>query len=520
MANGCGRIGKAVAIMGILLPSSKEFSFQQHMAHILELSPDSIAVEAGDHQISWSTLKAESRAVEALLLKAGVADGAPVGWSACNRPTAIVSFIALIMSGRMVVPLRPSFGSASFADDISVQQLQAVIGDAKDWSDHGARAAAQKVGSAAIEISGPPFASRLLSGLETVGPGLHREITPGFILERLTSGTTGAPKRIPVSQDVLIPSLRSGKGGSDAEPVALKRSPALLFKPFSHAGGLFGLLAALYDARPIVLFEKFNVQEWVEAVKKHRPKAASLVPAMIRMILEAAPSPAALSSLLAIRSGTAALEPEVQAQFEARYGIPILVDYGAAEFIGGLAGWTLKEHQDFAEIKRGSVGRARRDVQLRVVHPETFSKVGIGETGLIEVKSDRYGADWIRTNDLARIDDDGFIFLEGRADDAINRGGFKVLPEEVANILRTHADIADAIVIGRNDTRLGQVPIAVLEFRDSARRPIASELNELIRAKLPAYMVPVLYHWVAELPRTVSLKVDRPALLKLLDQQE
>ena len=136
------------------------------------------------------------------------------------------------------------------------------------------------------------------------------------------------------------------------------------------------------------------------------------------------------------------------------------------------------------------------------------------------MKSDRYGADWIRTNDLARIDDDGFIFLEGRADDAINRGGFKVLPEEVANILRTHADIADAIVIGRNDTRLGQVPIAVLEFRDSARRPIASELNELIRAKLPAYMVPVLYHWVAELPRTVSLKVDRPALLKLLDQQE
>ena len=79
------------------------------------------------------------------------------------------------------------------------------------------------------------------------------------MLERLTSGTTGPPKRIPVSEDVLIPSLKAGEQSSsdDGEELRLKRSPAILLKPFSHAGGLFGLLLALYQARPMVLLEKF-----------------------------------------------------------------------------------------------------------------------------------------------------------------------------------------------------------------------------------------------------------------------
>jgi acyl-CoA synthetase (AMP-forming)/AMP-acid ligase II len=241
---------------------------------------------------------------------------------------------------------------------------------------------------------------------------------------------------------------------------------------------------------------------------------------MIRMILEASPHPSSLSSLLAIRSGTAPLEPEIQIEFEAKYGIPILIDYGAAEFIGGLAGWTLPDYKEFGVSKRGSVGRARGDVQLRVVDSETFSVVSPGNIGLIEVKSDRYGPDWIRTNDLALIDEDDFIFLEGRVDDAINRGGFKVLPEEVASVLRSHAHIADAIVIAQPDARLGQVPIAALEIAEGAPRPASDDLDALLRTRLPAYMVPVAYHWLDALPRTVSMKVDRPALSKILDSKE
>ena len=496
----------------------KDTGFKQRIADVLALSPDAVAIETADKTVTLGELRGAAEAVKALLDESGVDPTAPVGWAARNRPTAVVAFVALITSGRMVVPLRPSYAAANFAEDIAEQKLQAVIGDTEDWSTDAVIAAAKEAGSVGIELAGPPFSARLLPGLERRGSGPHRTAPPDCVLERLTSGTTGAPKRIPVSRDILLPSLRSGeqKSGRANEPLKLKRSPALLFKPFSHAGGLFGLLMSLYQARPIVLFEKFNVDDWVAAVKKYRPKAASLVPAMIRMVLDANPDPEALSSLLAIRSGTAPLEPDVQAEFERRFGVPILVDYGAAEFIGGLAGWTLADYKHYGEAKRGSVGRARKDVAIRVVDPEKFSPLEGDGVGLVEVKSERYGSDWIHTNDLARIDADGFIFLEGRADDAINRGGFKVLPDEVAGVLRKHPAVADAAVIGKPDPRLGQVPIAALELVEGSNEPAAAELDALVREKLPPYMVPVEYRTLSELPRTASLKVSRPQLRELL----
>lgn len=495
-------------------------TLSQRLSAILALDPDAAAVEFQGQSITWGDLANAAAEIEALLREAGVDNDAPVGWAARNRPTAVASFISLVSNDRMVVPLRPAYAVANFRDDIQAQRLTAVIGDPDDWAGEGVIEAAREVGSVGIEISHYPFHIRLVPGLEKVGGGEHRAPMPGYVLERLTSGTTGAPKRIPVMQDVLIPSLRSGeqkKGADGPAKLELKRSPALLFKPFSHAGGLFGLLLALYQARPIVLFEKFSAPEWVAAVKKYKPKSASLVPAMIRMVLESDVEPEDLSSLIAIRSGTAPLEPEVQDAFETRFGCAILIDYGAAEFIGGLAGWTIDDHRKYRETKRGSVGRARSDVGIRTVDQETFAAQQAGETGLVEIKSDRYGPDWIRTNDLASIDSDGFIFLRGRADDVINRGGFKILPEEVANVLRTHPKVGDAAVIGRPDQRLGQVPVAAIELPEgSDDSPAKEELDAHLRTSLPAYMIPVEYVFVKALPRTISMKVSRPELKALL----
>lgn len=503
-----------------IMTDQADQTLAERLSTVLALQPDAIAVEYQGQSISWGELSRAAAEIEALLVQAGIERDAPIGWAARNRPSAVAGFIALVANGRMVVPLRPAYALANFRDDIAAQRLKAVIGDHDDWSGEGVVDAARAAGSVGIEVSGSPFAVRFVAGLEQPGPGPHREPSPDHVLERLTSGTTGAPKRIPVGQDVLIPSLKSGeqkKAGQPEAPLALKRSPALLFKPFSHAGGLFGLLLALYQARPIVLFEKFNAPEWVAAVKKYQPKSASLVPAMIRMLLEADFDPKDLSSLIAIRSGTAPLEPEVQDEFERRFGVAILIDYGAAEFIGGLAGWTIDDHRRYKEAKRGSVGRARRDVGIRTVDQESFAPTEVGVVGLVEIKSDRYGPDWIRTNDLAEIDADGFIFLRGRADDAINRGGFKVLPEEVAAVLRQHPKVGDAAVIGRPDPRLGQVPVAAIELPEGGGdAPEAAELDAFLRQTLPAYMVPVEYRTVDALPRTISMKVSRPELKKLL----
>lgn len=504
--------------MAYMTENTKE-TLAQRIEAVLKLDPAATAVEYQGHSISWSELEVAAAEVERLLDEAGVEREAPVGWAARNRPAAVASFIALVRGGRMVAPLRPAYNVASFRDDISAQGLKAVVGDPDDWAGEGVIKAATAAGSVGIEVSHYPFRVRLVPGLEKPGAGAHRAPMSDYVLERLTSGTTGAPKRIPVKQDILMPSLNAGdpKKSDDGGVLALKTSPALLFKPFSHAGGLFGLLLALYQARPIVLFEKFNVPEWVDAVAQYKPKAASLVPAMIRMVLDADVAPEKLESLIAIRSGTAPLETDVQERFEERFDCAILVDYGAAEFIGGLAGWTLKDHREFAKEKRGSVGRAKRDVSIRVVDQESFEPCPANETGIVEVKSDRYGPDWIRTNDLAFIDADGFIFLAGRADDAINRGGFKILPEEVAQVLRRHPGINDAAVIGVKDDRLGQVPIAAIELSDGHREaPDKQELDAFLKETLPSYMVPVEYRVVAELPRTISMKVSRPELKSLL----
>jgi acyl-CoA synthetase (AMP-forming)/AMP-acid ligase II len=496
----------------------EERALGNHLRRVLAVSPPSIAVEYHERQVSWGELNAAAGTIEQLLDEAGVDRQFPVGWAARNRPAAVAGFVALILSERMVAPLRPAYAVANFRDDITTQCLAAVIGDPEDWRGEGVVDAARAAGTLGIEVSGPPFAVRLVPGLERLGPGPHREPMPGYVIERLTSGTTGAPKRIPVRRDALIPALEAGAPKKDGGPqsLTLQRSPALLFKPFSHAGGMYGLLLALYQARPIVLFEKFNVDDWVAAVKTYRPKAASLVPAMIRMLLDSNIDPADISSLLAIRSGTAPLEPALQAEFEARFGIPILIDYSAAEFIGGLAGWSIHDYRAFGEAKRGSVGRAKSEVRIRTVDPDNFKPQPVDSVGLIEVKSDRYGPDWIRTNDLAAIDADGFIFLKGRADDAINRGGFKVLPEDVAAVLRSHPAVNDAAVVAMADPRLGQVPLAAIELAEGAQAPESHALDALVRAHLPAYMVPVEYRILDTLPRTASLKISRPELKAIL----
>jgi acyl-coenzyme A synthetase/AMP-(fatty) acid ligase len=119
----------------------------------------------------------------------------------------------------------------------------------------------------------------------------------------------------------------------------------------------------------------------------------------------------------------------------------------------------------------------------------------------------RIGTDWIRTTDLASLDSDGFLFLHGRADAAINRGGFKIVPEDVAAVLKTHPAVADAAVVGVPDRRLGEIPVAAVELRAGASAQTEETLKDFARSKLLAYQVPVKVRIVAALPRNASMKI-------------
>ena len=161
--------------------------------------------------------------------------------------------------------------------------------------------------------------------------------------------------------------------------------------------------------------------------------------------------------------------------------------------------------------KRGSVGRAHAGCELRVVDEVDGRVLDADEVGLLEVKAGQLGGDggWIRTTDLARIDGDGFLWILGRADQAIIRGGFKVRPDDVRAALESHPGVRGAAVIGVADERLGAVPVAAVELRDSSGR--RSRPTSCSTTSMPGWRptsCPPRSAFVDVLPRTDSGKVD------------
>ena len=265
----------------------------------------------------------------------------------------------------------------------------------------------------------------------------------------------------------------------------LRSGVAVVNSPLVHLGGLFRVLQCVSDGRSFSLLERFTVEGWVDAVRRHAPATASLVPTALRMVLEADVDPAALSSLRSVVSGTAPLDPVDADAFTARFG---------------------------------SVGRAHAGCELRIVDAESGEPMAVDEEGLLEVKAGQLGdGAWVRTTDLARLDDDGFLWILGRSDQAIIRGGFKVLPEDVRAALERNPAVRGAAVVRRDDRRLGAVPVAVVELRGDAGDVGPDDLLADAGRVLAPYELPTEIRIVEDLPRTDSGKVDLVAVGLLLD---
>lgn len=491
------------------------------LREVFRLDESSWAIEFEGRQYSWGALGRLSEDVVRAVRAAGARDGDVVGWAAQNSPAGVAALTGLAIAEHCSAVLNPHMAPKILCDEILRQRFPVVVGDPNFWSIEGVPAAVKDAGGAGIVVTwnADTAGTAPYPGLELVGPGPHRDPLPDVVVERLSSGTTGPPKRSMQTRESMMNALALGErkeAGADQGPLTLKRSPSIVYRALAHAGA-FAVLLAFYSARPISLHEKFTAQSAIDAIRRHRPKVASFVPTMIKMLWDAQPPPEDLSSLIAIRTGTAPLDPDLQDRFEAKYGIPILVDYGATEF-GGVAAWTMADHKQFAKQKRGSVGRVVKGAKMRVVDQETGREITDGGMGILEVMVEKRATDWVATTDLAVIDEDGFLYIRGRSDDAIVRGGFKVLPEEVANVLRQHPAVLDAAVVGVPDERLGQAPVAVIELRPGHARPDEAELKAFARARLTPYQVPVGFKFTEKLPRSVSMKIIRPEVLKLAQQ--
>lgn len=469
----------------------------RRIAHVLRLQPDAHAIEYAGQWFSWRQVSAAARHLADL-----VAEDRPIGMLLRNRPGHVAAFLGVMLAGGTVVTLNPSRGDGRTKADIAALRLPLIVGEPADLA---------SLVTAAPRTTTVPIAALLDEPTgaltPTVGPGAH----PGVAVRMLTSGTTGPPKRIDLSYDMLAHSVM----GSAAAPTELRRGVAIVNSPLVHIGGVFRVLQCVAEARPFVLLDRFELDAWAAAVRKHRPRTVSLVPAALRTVLHSGLTRSDLDSVRAVTCGTAPLSADDADAFTEKYGIPVLTSYAATEFGGGVAGWTLVDYQRYWTSKRGSVGRASLGSRLRVVD-ENGAELSPGRVGLLEVKAGQLGpsAPWMRTTDLARIDEDGFVWIVGRADQAIIRGGFKVLPDDVRTALESHPAVAGAAVVARDDDRLGQTPVAMVELRSSAT---ADELVEYLRFRLARYEIPTDIAIVDDIPRTPSGKADLNAVRRFFD---
>ena len=472
----------------------------QRIAEVLDLRPDAHAIEYDGQWISWARVSATAARIAALTA------GTEVGMLLRNRPGQVAAFLGVLLGGGTVVVINPSRGDERTKADIAGLRLPLIIGEQDDLT---------TLVPPTTEATTVAISDRLddpQAGCLTSHPVLGTGTRPGVAVRMLTSGTTGPPKRIDLGYDMLARSVM----GDDAErapaPTELRRGVAIVNSPLVHIGGVFRVLQCIAEARPFALLERFELNTWTEAVRRHRPRTVSLVPAALRTVLHSDVPKADLESIRAVTCGTAALTADDADAFTGKYGIPVLTSYAATEFGGGVAGWTLPDYQRYWPAKRGSVGRANPGAQLRVV-ADDGTPLGAGQVGLLEVKPGQLGpsAPFMRTTDMARIDADGFVWIVGRADQAIIRGGFKVMPDDVRTALEGHPAVAGAAVVGRPDERLGATPVAMVELRETAAIE-SGALVDYLRSRLARYEIPTEIAIVDAIPRTPSGKADLSAV--------
>ena len=376
--------------------------------------------------------------------------------------------------------------------------------------------------------------------LQTIAPaaliradGIERQgdpapFDPDAAFVTWTSGTTGLPRPILQTHSGYLEILDRVLGSLRGEGSLPTRKPSPNLVPVSLAlnAGIYNVLFGLRAGAAVVLMGHFSPTGFAELVRRYEIRSTVLPPAAMAMLTDAV-DVEELAPLRYVRSITAPLSPLAARRFTEKFGVTVLNGYGQAE-IGEVIGWTAADAKTHPE-KLGAAGRPHNGVLIKVVG-EAGQPLADGQIGELLVRpprmaagyagggsmADRIDADgFVRTGDYALIDDDGFVWIEGRTTDMINRGGNKIFPDQVEEVLLLAPRVRDAAVVGIPDPRLGEVPIAFV-----VGGATDDELVALCREHLVPYKVPVTFHHVDALPRNEVGKLIRRRLVESLQSHQ
>jgi len=459
--------------------------------------------------LTWSGLAAVTGLWAQRLADAGVPPGGVVALQLPDPLRFAAAYLAIIAAGRVVAPVDPAAGPSA-----ARRHLDAVGASAVVRADLGAPDARDADGAALVDDLGGVWAA---VGRERGAPAPWRD-RGGVLLA--SSGTTGPPKLVELTETQLLHTAGGIAGHHRFTPADRGLSPL----PLHHVNAqVVGLLTALVAGSRLVLDDRFHRTGFWDVVADRCVTWMNAVPAILA-ILASHPPGRPLAGVRFARSASAPLPVATLAAFEAATGIMVVETYGMTE-----AGSQITANPVDGGRRPGSVGRPV-GVELQVVDPaglpvspDVLGRVRIRGAGVITAYAGSAGQDaigpdgWLDTGDLGRVDADGFVRLSGRRDDIVNRGGEKILPGDVEEVLRADPDVADVVVVGWPDAVLGAVPVAAVVARPGpdavGHEVLRARLHGLADARLTRPQRPVTIHLVDTLPTGVNGKVSRRAVL-------
>ena len=509
----------------------RELCIQSLLKHKVDQAPDAVAIAApGRASLSYRRLHDYVGEVVATLNAMGIGRQDRVAMVLPQGPEMAVAFLA-VTAGATSAPLNPNYRASEF--DFYLSNLKAKALMIQSGTDSEAKAVAQKRNVPIIELS-PLLGAE--AGLFTLTAEEHpRTAHGGFarpddvILVMHTSGTTSRPKIVPLTQSNIVTFARIIR--DTLELASTDR--CLNMMPLFHGSGVCAIISSLAAGASVVCTNGFSAQEFFQWMEAFQPTWYPAVPTMHQAILARAASDCKVirnSPLRFIPSSSSPLPTPMIAQLERVLGAPVIEFFGMTEAF--LIACNPLPPQ---KRKAGSVGMP---VGAEVaIMGEADELLPLGETGEIvirgpnvmrgyednpEANEETFINGWFRTGDQGHLDCDGYLFITGRIKEIINRGGEKISPREVDEVLANHPAVAQAVTFAVPHARLGEDVASAVVLRENATAT-ERELQEFAASRLADFKVPRQVLILDEIPKGPTGKPKRVGLadelgLKLVDQ--
>jgi len=485
--------------------------------------PDSIYFVAPHtgRVLTFGQLAQQCRTVSAALAAHGLSPGQHVSVVMGNGIGTVLLLLGALYGGYCVIPvnLLSQPQQMHYVLDHSDAQL---VFTAPEWAER-VSAITRSLSRPVDVLTHDPDDDTVQSLRKNVSSATIAAPRPNALgLLMYTSGTTGRPKGVMLSQANLVANANSISREHALSPA--DRVVAVL--PLYHINAfVVTMLAPLAHGGRLVMPPRFSVSTFWDIVTEHECTWLNVVPTMISYLLEGkAPPFGTLAKVRFCRSASAALSPEHHRAFEAKFGIGIVETMGLTE----TAAPVFSNPIDPTQRKVGSVGRPS-GCEARVVdaHGRTLRDGEIGEIVVRgpQVTSSYYKdppatasaffpGGWLRTGDLGYRDSEGFFYVSGRIKELIIKGGENISPREIDEVLIKHPAVLDAAAVGIPDRHYGQEIMACVILRQGEQTD-ESELRAFCERELGKYKTPKVIRFVTELPRGPSGKVQRLQLVPL-----